>query len=802
MNWRRDIAPAIAAITSLMAATSAFAQVGRLMDASAVTERDDHLDLSIDFNCSLRYQTHSPANEGASVRITLQFGPDCGMISTAQFSIERMLPADTTGLVRSLELQPGLAGGAELTVSWNRIEKYVIAPAAGMRGLRLRVNRPKASTIIVNESAAAIGSYAVNILSSQSEIPAATVAEATQLLKTPVYVSDVLLSDGLWHRLRAGPFNSRREAEGVLREAQNRYASAWLGIDDETTETKPEDGELVSLPNTPAVARAPEQREDAALDKALTEAKTAMSRRRFDDAIAQLNNILTKSDYVHRVDAQEMLGLARERKGQLAHAKAEYEEFLRRYAAAPAAGRVRQRLQALRTASLAGRSGTGGGAASNKAWSGYGSASQVYRRDNSQLRSVSVSRDLVTQNALISDVDWVLRHRGDRTDFTARTSFGYLKDLLSTGPGDQARVSSAYVEMNDRELGLGAKLGRQSRGMAGVFGSFDGLLGTWQWKPRFGFNLAMGSPVDSTRSGFDSGRQFLGVAADFATADRKWDTSVYALAQQYKGSADRRSLGIETRYLRPGRTMVAMVDYDVNFSTLNNVTLLGTLVLDSHWTFSADVSRQSSPLLSLRNALIGQPTASFDDLSQVFTQSQIEQLALDRSSELTQISVSASHPLGDRAQWSLNAISTDFTGTPASGGVEAVPALGREDAITSELMVNSLFKAGDMQSVAFRFQRGGSGNLLSLGVGSRLPIGSALRLTSRLRVDRRSQLIDGSSQWLYLPSMQMNYQKGRGSAELELGAELGRRNGTLSNEQTTRFFFSLGYRLSLDLGGR
>ena len=56
-----------------------------------------------------------------------------------------------------------------------------------------------------------------------------------------------------------------------------------------------------------------------------------MSPKKLDDAIARLTQIIAAEDYLHRIDAAEMLGLARERKGQLAQAKAAYEDYLRRY---------------------------------------------------------------------------------------------------------------------------------------------------------------------------------------------------------------------------------------------------------------------------------------------------------------------------------------------------------------------------------------------------------------------------------------------------------------------------------------
>jgi hypothetical protein len=334
--------------------------------------------------------------------------------------------------------------------------------------------------------------------------------------------------------------------------------------------------------------------------------------------------------------------------------------------------------------------------------------------------------------------------------------------------------------------------------MAGIPGAFDGMLSNWQWRENIGFSAAVGLPVESTRNGPATNRQFVALGADFANASRSWDTAVYVLGQQYSGEVDRRSVGVESRYLRPGRTLVAMADYDFNFGGLNSVALLGTLVTDSRWTFNLDASRQRSPLLSIRNALIGQPTVVFNELFLQFTPDEIDQLATDRTASLTQFGMTVAHPLGDRGQWTMNLLSTNLTGTPASGGVEAVPSLGRDAAATTELMWNSLLRAGDTQSLALRYQHGGTGTLMSAGLGSRLPLGAGLRLTTRVRADRRTDMPDASSEWVYVPSLRLDWLHGRNSIEAEVGAELARRSLTSTSERRTRYYFSLGYRLSLD----
>jgi hypothetical protein len=235
---------------------------------------------------------------------------------------------------------------------------------------------------------------------------------------------------------------------------------------------------------------------------------------------------------------------------------------------------------------------------------------------------------------------------------------------------------------------------------------------------------------------------------------------------------------------------------------VNNAMLLGTLLLPSQWTINASAGRQRSPTLSLRNALIGQTVTTFSDLQQQFTTAQIEQFAKDRSGTLTQGNLAVTHPLGDRAQWTLSAYTVDISGTPASGGVEAIPAFGVDSSLTAEVLVNSLLKAGDANTVALRYEQGGGANTYSLGVSNRLPIGESWRLTSRLRADHRQITSTGTLQWLYAPSLRLDWLHKRGQIELESGAEFGDRTTNGFTERDTRFFISLGYRLSLDSATR
>src|SRR6185369_6348290 len=97
--------------------------------------------------------------------------------------------------------------------------------------------------------------------------------------------------------------------------------------------------------------------EPATLKTMLNQVRSAMSSHDYPTAIRILTKLQRQPEFPERARAQELLGLARERSGQLAHAKAEYEEYLRRYPQGEAAERVALRLRTLRAATAKAQGG-------------------------------------------------------------------------------------------------------------------------------------------------------------------------------------------------------------------------------------------------------------------------------------------------------------------------------------------------------------------------------------------------------------------------------------------------------------
>jgi hypothetical protein len=305
----------------------------------------------------------------------------------------------------------------------------------------------------------------------------------------------------------------------------------------------------------------------------------------------------------------------------------------------------------------------------------------------------------------------------------------------------------------------------------------------------------VGLPVESTEDSPNTERQFLGIAADFGPFRERWDVGVFAVAQQYSGETDRRAIGLETRYFVPGRTILGLVDYDLHYGGLNTVVLTGNLQLPARWSASFNLDHRRSPVLTTRNALIGQPVETLDELLGMFTSAEVRELAEDRTPPADVYSMSLSRPVGERFNVTIDAFAARIGATPASGSVPPTPEMPLEETFQLQLVGSSLVRASDLFVVAARYQRGAEQRTGSVGVWSRLPLGAAWRIGPRLRVDRRESTLDASSETLYVPSLRIDYQKGASWLEFEGSAELGQRSLPTESERSRRYYFSVGYRI-------
>jgi tetratricopeptide (TPR) repeat protein len=732
---------------------------------------------------------------------------DCGMSPFSQIVPEVPPVSDETGTVTSARLESEAPGQVSLLLGFRTIQQFVIAQGTDPRGLRIRLlSRPHVrSKVLISQPTESADNFAINLESQPKPFEPAALQLARDRLQLPVFVSEAMVGDEKWYRLRAGPIERRPDAELVLSRALRDYPRAWIAQGDDTVTA--DLNAPVASPSLPEVGRigTDPPLEPDAIKRMLAEVRVAMGARDYAKAISLLTKLQRQPEFPERAHAQELLGLARERAGQLAHAKAEYEEYLRRYPHGEAAERIATRLRLLRAASGKTQGGGGLGAGSTRGWQFNGGVGQLFRYDSTRYNSgtttpgapeLATSQQTTSQNALYNDLDVLARHRGENVDLLMRLSAGYAKEFAANAFGDNKRVSLASVELNDRPLGLLARIGRQVRYQDGILGTFDGLFLSYRLHPGWTLNAAAGYPVEQTNASVRTQERFESLALAYAPPGRHWDGSVFAAAQQFDGVRDRQAAGFEARYLASRASLIAFVDYDVSFKSLNVATLLGTLQLPGRWIVSLDAERRNSPVLTTRNALIGQPVESLAQLERSFTLQEIYQLARDRTPTTDDYTVTATAPLGERFHLAATVAATRIGATPASGGVTAEPSTGLDLTYQAQVYGSSLWCSGDFNILTLTYGKTEVGKIEAVSAGSRFPIGGAWRIGPRLSVDHRDIVSDSSTEITVLPSLLIDYQRGRKLFQLEVGGQTGKRNAVLQTENTRRYYVSAAYRIS------
>ena len=809
---------------ALLAGSPAPAQVrgagpNRLVSVIDVSEHEDQVDLTMVFNCSMRFVSNLPASEGKEVRIQLGPLPDCGLSPLALVATETPPILGGAGIVRSTRMEGIAPGQVTLTISFIKSEQFVIAQGADPHGLRLRLinHKRQKAQVLVGGQPAELAQYAINLDSEPKSYPQADIDLAHERLKAPIYVSEVTVNDEKWYRLRAGPIADRKEADRLLELALHDYPRAWLAIGDDsvTTVSGATSAQPEALPPVEKIGSDPPLPPEE-LKRLMAQARVAMDKHDYNAAITVLTKLQRQPEFPDRSSAQELLGLARERSGELAHAKAEYEEYLRRYPKGEAAERVALRLRTLRNAEARARTGRAV-PGEVKGWELSGDWSQLFRYDGQRITngppppntSSTVPLGALTQaeNAVFNDLDLLARNRGNTFDVIGRLSAGYDKSFQSSAAalGNPTRVSIASLEVLERPLGLLARLGRQVSVEDGILGTFDGLFLSWNFRPSWSLNAAAGYPVEQLILAPQTQERFETVALAYAPPGAHWDGNIFATTEKFQGYKDRQAVGFETRFLAQNASLVTVIDYDTFYHSLNTASAIGTVTLPARWNLSFDAERRNSPVLTTRNALVGQP---YTDLNQLafnltLTPDQIYQFARDRTPVTDNYSITVNKPIGQRFQFTAIVTGTQTGATPASAGVAALSSTGLLLTYQMQLFGNDLWHKGDFNVITLTHGNTEIGRIDSAALTSRFPIGGSWRLGPRFSVDRLNDVATGSTETTYIPSALLDWERGRWLFQLDTGAELGSReaflqlpNGTfVQTQNTTRYYISLSYRV-------
>lgn len=816
--------------------------------------------LTVTFNIKVQMLSSFPAN-GRELHIRLRPLDNLN----ANKMRESLRTPESVPALRSIEYEGDNPGGPTLSLFFTQDMDFTVSPGLQPETVVIRISEPGAKACASSdqpeaagaESAIPQGFYVLNLRSVPANPEAISPEQQQALVGRVIYQSQFERDSQRWYRLRAGFFTSREEADAARSAISAFFPDAWVVkvTPDERAQgiaTRLPTAMPVVPPTATQLAGTPGSEADASETRRLTsEAEQAIQDNNLDRAVQLLTNAVQQPENADTPRALELLGLTRERKGQAAHARAEYEEYLRRYPQGEGADRVRQRMAALDGAGSGGQvtttlrqAGNLGGAGQWK-WGLRGSFSQFYFRDQGRTSTLNTSSTLgsevdnsVNVNQLLTSGDVTISGGNDRRQFQVRAAgsftqnFGTSASITTINNGNEVltfrsrpggtigAVTALYFDYTDNDLNTQVRLGRQSRNSSGVLGRFDGGLVGWQAGRNLRLNVVGGFPVLSSRQTHVlTERPFYGVSVDIGSKRSPVQTTVYWFDQRAKGGfIDRQSVGVEARFLKPRFNAYGMLDYDVKFGQLNLglVSLTYNFPDGSNFSLTGDYRR--SPLLTTTNALIGQfdtvnsvPITSLTGLRPFFTDDQIYQMARDRTLIAKTLTVTYARPITKKLQ-----INADFSlsdtggtpGTPATAGtpeIMALPATGKEYYYGLQLIGSDMLMSNDIYILSGRVADTSTAKIYSLDFNARVPVTSNFRLSPRLRYGYRDGKVttataNPGTYSQIQPTIRLNYYPIKHSEiEIEFGGNFSKQtvwNGTAFDRiNETGWVLSAGYRL-------
>ena len=449
---------------------------------------------------------------------------------------------------------------------------------------------------------------------------------------------------------------------------------------------------------------------EASASTLMAAARDAVSKGDTDVAISKLNQLLLLPPNSATQYAQEMIGLAWERSGDLGRARLEYELYLKMFGG-EGAQRVRQRLASMGIVPP-NRESTSNAIAVEPAKQGgikyNGNIAQYYFGGKSRSESL-VSLDggidqstlsKTTESALVTNLDLGARYTTDESDTRAVLRGTGSRNLTSTS-NNTSILNAAYVDYRVKGNGLAVRLGRQSAINGGLLGMFDGVSLTYPVREGYRVNVMGGVPANPLVSA-PAERLFAAmIEADSIMENLSGD--MYIINQTTEGITNRRAIGTEARYSNEHGSLYALLDYDQLFRAVNAFTVQGSLQAAGQTTFTLLLDTRKAPSLQLTNALISTGAGSLSNLLQTQTLDDVVAAARATTAQARQILFSASRPISDKWQATGDIRFSDIGELPAVGNFEATPATGAQYGFSMQLTGSNIYSKRDINNFNLSF---------------------------------------------------------------------------------------------------
>lgn len=668
--------------------------------------------------------------------------------------------------------------------------------------------------------------YAITLASAGAQVPPPAGPLPESLRDQPLYARELKVNGKVQTTLNLGFFSSAAEAQQARRLLLKSYPKAQVRTATSAERDAAAD-HLVAIPApappvagnaapapvppgvpasaavtppppaTPAVTTASADIE-ARANSLMGQARSALMRGDNQTALQLLNQLLQLPLNSQAQEAQELVGLAYERIGDMAGAKREYRLYMQLYPEGSGSERVRQRLAnleamqtmpALKAAEVK----------TPSVFTTYGNLSQFYyhgdtHTDTSVLIGPTLNQSTLTatdQSALITDLSLNARYRSGDYDNRLVIRENYQLNFLP-GQDNRNRLYAAYYELRNKLYDYSARIGRQPGNSGGVLGHFDGISAGYSVLPKWRVNLVAGKPVDFYP--INSDKQLWGASFDFGTFAEHWNGSAYYINQTVDGILDREAVGTELRYFDPRGSMIALADYDIAYSELNIFMFQATWQTGTSTTWNALADHRKSPVLTTSNAVIGELDTSIKSQLTTQTEDQLRAAAVTKTPTSDLLMLGVAHNFTPRWQLGGDIKLYNISGTEASGSLPATVSTGNTLVYTLQGIATGLLATRDITVLSLSYLDNRSFTGESASITNRTIYRD--KWTGDFGLNYYTQQDStGTDTTRWNPSIRIGYAlRQRLTFEAEVGVETTRTTRDTDNQTATRYYYTLGYR--------
>lgn len=493
-------------------------------------------------------------------------------------------------------------------------------------------------------------------------------------------------------------------------------------------------------------------------------------------ATQYFNRLLNLPPNAYSQEAQELVGVAREKADETDKAIVEYELYLRLYPEGEGAARVKPRLAALMALKEAPKQVSKRAVKPKKAIREIhqntltGSVSQYYYAGKSQ-GTTNTAGDVTKfrstdQSTLITNFDVTERMRHNQYDTKIVFRDTQVHNFLP-GRIDRNTVSSAYVEHQNKELDYMFRLGRQSGTSQGVLGRFDGVFGRYGLNPQWRLTAVAGVPDNGSQNKVKTDRYFYGAGVEFGPLAEKWSGTVYGIQQVADGMVERRAIGTEARYFNGTTSWFGLLDYDTLYDSVNMAMVQGNWVAWDGYNFNVFVDHRKSPILYGETAIQSVSGAlSVRDVRRILSSGELYSTvrALVPESDMAMIGVNKQITERWQLGGDVRVVHIGPTdGTQQIDGILGVQAIEAQPGIKNNFTYtiqaigsNTLFK-NDTSVIMASLVEDPAYNAQNLAFSHSLMLGDRWRVDTSLRYYQEHRDA-GQKTWQFSPSLRANYR--------------------------------------------